>query len=233
MLTEQLVLAALPLADSVALRYHGRGIETEDLVQVARTALVKAVRRYRPGVGAGFAAYASPTISGEVKRWFRDQGWAVRPPRRIQELRAGLVVEEERLRHALRREPLDEEMAHVLAVTAAEVAEARACSAGYHATSLDALTGAGTSLADHVLVEPGPRGHLRGARRPAPFGRVPERAAARRAPPALRRGADPGRDRRADRRQPDAGLPHPARHPRPAACRPASTTTWRPTGLAA
>ena len=157
-LTERLVLAALPLADSVALRYHGRGIETEDLVQVARTALVKAVRRYRPGVGAGFAAYASPTISGEVKRWFRDQGWAVRPPRRIQELRAGLVVEEERLRHALRRDPHDQEMARVLDVTPAEVAEARACSAGYRATSLDALIGAGNSLAEHVLVEPGHAG---------------------------------------------------------------------------
>src|SRR6187200_1791878 len=157
-LDETIDALAEQLADSVALRYHGRGIETEDLVQVARTALVKAARRYRPGAGAGFAAYACPTISGEVKRWFRDQGWAVRPPRRIQELRAGLVVEEERLRHALRREPLDQEMAHVLAVTAAEVAEARACSAGYHASSLDALTAAGTSLADHVLVEPGHAG---------------------------------------------------------------------------
>jgi RNA polymerase sigma-B factor len=116
------------------------------------------VHRYRPGAGAGFAAYASPTVSGEVKRWFRDQGWAVRPPRRIQELRAGLVVEEERLRHALRRDPLDGEVARVLGVTAADVAEARACSAGYHATSLDALTAAGTSLADRLLVDPGHAG---------------------------------------------------------------------------
>jgi RNA polymerase sigma-B factor len=157
-LTEQMVVAAVPLADAIALRYQGRGIETDDLLQVARTALVKAVHRYRPGAGAGFAAYASPTVSGEVKRWFRDQGWAVRPPRRIQELRAGLVVEEERLRHALRRDPLDGEVARVLGVTAADVAEARACSAGYHATSLDALTGAGTSLAEHLLVEPGHAG---------------------------------------------------------------------------
>jgi len=157
-LTEQMVLAAVPLADAIALRYQGRGIETDDLVQVARTALVKAVHRYRPGAGAGFAAYASPTVSGEVKRWFRDQGWAVRPPRRIQELRAGLVVEEERLRHALRRDPLDGEVARALGVTADDVAEARACSAGYHATSLDALTAAGTSLADRLLVDPGHAG---------------------------------------------------------------------------
>jgi RNA polymerase sigma-B factor len=155
---ERMVLAAIPLADSIALRYQGRGIETDDLLQVARTALVKAVQRYRPGRGAGFAAYASPTVSGEVKRWFRDQGWAVRPPRRIQELRAGLVVEEERLRQALRRDPLDDEVAAVLTVTSADVAEARACSAGYHATSLDAMTSTGTCLADHVLVEPAPGG---------------------------------------------------------------------------
>jgi RNA polymerase sigma-B factor len=153
-LRERMVLLALPLADSVALRYQGRGIETDDLLQVARTALVKAVHRYRCGAGPGFAAYASPTVSGEVKRWFRDQGWAVRPPRRVQELRAGLVVEEERLRHALRRDPLDAELARVLAVTAAEVAEARSCSAGYHATSLDVPTTTGTSLADHLLVVP-------------------------------------------------------------------------------
>jgi len=157
-LRERMVLAGLPLADAVAARYQGRGIETDDLVQVARTALVKAVGRYRPGAGPGFAAYAAPTISGEVKRWFRDQGWAVRPPRRIQELRAGLVVEEERLRHALMRDPLDSEVATVLAVRAADVAEARACSAGYHATSLDALTSAGTSLADHLLAVPGHAG---------------------------------------------------------------------------
>ena len=81
--------------------------------------------RYRPGAGPGFAAFAHPTISGELKRWFRDHGWAVRPPRRIQELRAGLVVEEERLRHALNRDPHDVELARVLGVSVAEVDEAR------------------------------------------------------------------------------------------------------------
>lgn len=151
-LRERIVLLALPLADSLALRYRGRGIETDDLVQVARTALVKAVARYRPGAGAGFAAFATPTITGELKRWFRDQGWAVRPPRRLQELRAGLVAEEERLRHTLSRDPLDSELALVLDVTASDVAEARSCSAGYHATSLDVPTPSGGSLADLVLV---------------------------------------------------------------------------------
>ena len=153
-LGERLVLLALPLADSVAMRYRGRGIETDDLIQVARTALVKAVHRYRPGAGPGFAAYAAPTVTGEVKRWFRDQGWSVRPPRRLQELRAQLVTREEQLRHELSRTPCDRELAEVLGVSPDDVAEARACSAGYHAMSLDAPTPAGTSLADHLLVTP-------------------------------------------------------------------------------
>ena len=107
-LRERMVLAGLPLADSVARRYQGRGIETDDLVQVARTALVKAVRRYRPGAGPGFAAYAAATICRRGQAVVPRPGRAVRPPRRIQELRAGLVVEEERLRHVLLRDPLDQ-----------------------------------------------------------------------------------------------------------------------------
>ena len=155
-LVERIVTETMPLADAIALRYRGRGIETDDLLQVARTALVKAVARYRPGAGPGFAAFASPTIAGEIKRWFRDQGWAVRPPRRIQELRAGLVVEEERLRHLLGRDPHDDELAAVLEVSVADVDEARGCSAGYHAVSLDVPTASGSALADVLLVSSGP-----------------------------------------------------------------------------
>ena len=155
-LQERIVLLALPLADAIARRYAGRGIETEDLIQVARTALVKAVHRYRPGTGSGFAAFASPTISGELKRWFRDQGWSVRPPRRVQELRSRLVMEEERMRRVLSRDPRADELAAAMGVTVHDVAEVRLCSAGYRAASLDAVTSSGTCLADHVLVAPCP-----------------------------------------------------------------------------
>jgi len=155
-LVERIVTETMPLADAIALRYRGRGIETDDLLQVARTALVKAVARYRPGAGPGFAAFASPTIAGEIKRWFRDQGWAVRPPRRIQELRAGLVAEEERLRHLFGRDPHDDELAAALGVSVADVDEARGCSAGYHAVSLDVPTASGSALADVLLVSSGP-----------------------------------------------------------------------------
>ncbi len=159
-LVERIVHDTLPLADSIAMRYRGRGIETDDLLQVARTALVKAVSRYRPGAGPGFAAFASPTIAGEIKRWFRDQGWAVRPPRRIQELRAGLVVEEERMRHALSRNPHDAELATALGVSVDDVDEARSCSAGYHAVSLDVPTASGSALSDILLVSAGPAGAI-------------------------------------------------------------------------
>ena len=86
-------------------------MERDDLVQVGRMALVKAANGYRCGLGSSFAAYAVPTISGEIKRHFRDQGWLVRPPRRLQELRAEVAGEQERLRQVLLREPTDAELA--------------------------------------------------------------------------------------------------------------------------
>jgi len=153
-LLERMVLTALPLADALARRYRWRGIESDDLQQVARTALVTAAARYRAGAGAGFVAFAAPSISGELKRWFRDHGWAIRPPRRVQELRALLVSEEEKLRHTLQREPLDSEIAERLGVTEEDVTEVRACATSYHAASLDASTDAGTNLADRSLVTP-------------------------------------------------------------------------------
>lgn len=143
---------ALPLADAIALRYRGRGIETEDLQQVARTALVRAITRYRPGAGCGFAAYAAPSISGEVKRWFRDHGWSVRPPRRLQELRATVSSQEEVLRHVLGREPSMAEVAAALTADEDDVAEAKRCSAGYHAASLDVPTPTGGTVGESLLV---------------------------------------------------------------------------------
>ena len=155
-LQERIVLLALPVADAIARRYAGRGIETEDLVQVARTALVKAVHRYRPDAGSGFMAFMTPTVSGELKRWFRDHGWSVRPPRRVQELRAQLRTEEERMRSLLSRDPRDGELAAVLGVTVRDLDEVRLASGNYRPLSLDAYTPSGTSLLDHLVVPPGP-----------------------------------------------------------------------------
>jgi RNA polymerase sigma-B factor len=145
---EQVVLLTLGLADSSACRYRGRGIDHEDLVQVARVALVKAVRGYRPGRGHGFAAYAMPTILGELKRHFRDCGWAIRPPRRLQEIRGQVRSQTEVLVQELHREPTVPELAKALGVNAADVDAAQDATWGYHTTSLD--SGPGEAAPLHV-----------------------------------------------------------------------------------
>ncbi len=143
---EAVVREAMPLADSLALRYAGRGVETDDLLQVARAALVAAVRRYRPGAGRGFAAYAVPSIRGELKRHFRDAGWVVRPPRGLQELRAELVAGEEALRHRTGREVTSRELAEALGRSVEDVGLARATASAFSPDSLDApLPGGGST----------------------------------------------------------------------------------------
>ncbi len=136
---ERVVLLNLSLADGIASRYVGRGIERDDLLQVARVALVKAVRRYRPGVGASFTAYAAPTITGEIKRHFRDSGWMVRPPRRLQELCAELNAAQSGLEQGLHRSPSTAELALAMGVDEAQVARAREAASGFRAVSLDGL----------------------------------------------------------------------------------------------
>lgn len=151
---EQAVVLTLDLADTVARRYSGRGIEYDDLLQVARLALVKAAQGYRSGPGRGFAAYAVPTITGEVKRHFRDCGWAVRPPRRLQELRIALTEAEDRLTQECGSQPGVLEVAAALGVDGSEVEAARACGGGYSLLSLEG-TAAQNRAADAVASESG------------------------------------------------------------------------------
>src|SRR6476661_1232402 len=134
---EQVVLLYLDLCTTMAGRYDGRGIEHEDLVQVARLALVKAVRRYEPGHAPSFAAYAVPTISGELKRWFRDRGWVVRPPRRLQELRADLQAVRSQLEQELGATPSDTELAAAVGVSVEDVREVASAATGFRPLSLD------------------------------------------------------------------------------------------------
>jgi RNA polymerase sigma-B factor len=86
-LKDELVQAWLPMAERIAVRFKGRGETLEDLYQVAALGLVKAVDHYDPARGHAFEAYAVPTITGEIKRHFRDRMWALRVPRRVQDLR--------------------------------------------------------------------------------------------------------------------------------------------------
>ncbi|MDX2592563.1 MULTISPECIES: RNA polymerase sigma factor SigF [Streptomyces] len=87
MLRDELVRLWLPMAERIAVRFRGRGESLEDLYQVAALGLVKAVDHYDPGRGRAFEAYAVPTITGEIKRHFRDHMWTLHVPRRVQDLR--------------------------------------------------------------------------------------------------------------------------------------------------
>jgi len=151
-LLQEVLLLNLRLADGIAAGYAGAGIERDDLVQVARVGLLKAIVGYRPGNGATFTAYARPTITGEIKRHFRDHGWVVRPPRRLQEIHARLRLVQSELQQQLQRAPSGHEVAQTLGVDQAELSEALIARGGYGALSLDAPThpGSGLSLGDHL-----------------------------------------------------------------------------------
>lgn len=131
------VESQLGLARAIAARYRHRGESFDDLVQVACLGLVAAVRRYRPGVGVSFAAFAGPTINGELRRHFRDHCWTVRPPRRLQELRPRLRLAELELQQELKRNPSELELAERLQVPVDEVRQAVSAASGYHVLSLD------------------------------------------------------------------------------------------------
>lgn len=152
-LRQEAVVLTMDLADACARRYRGRGVELDDLVQVARMALVKAVQGYRPDRGRDIGAYAVATIVGELKKYFRDHGWSVRPPRRLQEQRAEIVAEQERLWHLLHRDPTAPELAAALGLDVSDVRAALLCATAYRSDSLDAVTTQGTSLA-HFLASP-------------------------------------------------------------------------------
>jgi RNA polymerase sigma-B factor len=140
------LLLNLRLADGIAAGYAGRGIERDDLVQVARLGLFNAIVGYRPGDGPGFTAYARPTIAGEIKRHFRDHGWMVRPPRRLQEIHAQLRLVKPDLEQHLHRAPSGREVAHALGVDQGELSEVLTAGGAYTALSLDAPTQPGSGL---------------------------------------------------------------------------------------
>ena len=135
---DELVRLYLPLCTAMAQRYDGRGVEHDDLVQVARLGLVKAISRYQPGRGRSFAAYAVPTISGELKRHFRDRGWMVRPPRRVQELRQELSMHRGELEQHLGHSASDPELADSLGLGVDKVRELVGATSCFRPTSIDA-----------------------------------------------------------------------------------------------
>lgn len=141
-LRDEIVILNVPVAESIAARYRHRGADEEDLAQVAQLALVKAVDRYDPRRGTGFIGFAVPTISGEVKRYFRDHCWGIRPTRRIQELQHAIQGCEPALTQSLGRSPTATELADALRVDPDVVIEALACDGYFHLVPLDAPAGA-------------------------------------------------------------------------------------------
>jgi RNA polymerase sigma-B factor len=130
--------AWLPLANDLARRFAGRGEPIQDLVQTATVGLIKAVDRFDVTRGSDFAAFAVPTIVGEVKRYFRDQTWDLHVPRRLQELRRAIAEATERLAQELGRSPTPAELAQDLAVPEGDVVEGMKVAQAYTTASLDA-----------------------------------------------------------------------------------------------
>lgn len=135
---DTVVRGHLPLAHGLAHRYGHRGIDREELEQVAALALVKAVQRYDVAATTPFGAFATPTITGELRRYFRDHGWLVRPPRPLQEQRQEMVRLRQDLTARLGREPEDAELAAALDVSVETLRRIRIADQNLRPASLDA-----------------------------------------------------------------------------------------------
>jgi RNA polymerase sigma-B factor len=137
-LRDRLVESHLGLAHQLARRFANRGETHDDLVQVASVALINAVDRFDPSRGFAFSTFATRTVLGELKRHFRDKGWAVRAPRRIQELYLELGRATDALAQELGHPPTIRELAERTGATEEAVLEAVEAGQGYRATSIDA-----------------------------------------------------------------------------------------------
>jgi RNA polymerase sigma-B factor len=156
-LRNQLVEAHLDLARQIARRFAERGEPLDDLVQVAQLGLLKAVERFDPAKGYKFSTFAEPTITGEVKRHFRDHTWSVRVGRRAQELSQQARATAEDLSQRLGRAPRVAEIAAEMGVTPDEVLAALDARSSYRAASLDAVDSEGGEPRSERVGEHDPR----------------------------------------------------------------------------
>ncbi|HEY0473773.1 MAG TPA: sigma-70 family RNA polymerase sigma factor [Kribbella sp.] len=134
------------MARTLASRYQRRGVDSDDLAQVAYVGLVKAAHGYRPGPDTDFRSYAIPTIRGEIRRHFRDRAWMVRPPRRIQDLQTAINAAEGELPSILHRWPTEEDLAEAIGVPVEQIIDAQRAQGCFHPVSLDARLTATSSL---------------------------------------------------------------------------------------
>lgn len=145
-LRRQAIEHAMPLARHLSRRFRDRGEPGDDLTQVAMLGLVNAIDGYDPSRGCEFAGYATPTIVGELRRYFRDKGWRIRVPRRVQELRVRVNQASAELAQARAATPTIADIATHLSVPENEVAEAVEAGLLYQPLSLQAPSTDGTEL---------------------------------------------------------------------------------------
>lgn len=150
---DELVVSHLNLARYLAMRFAHRGEQIDDLVQVATLGLIKAIDRYDPTRGVEFTTYAAPTIIGEIKRYFRDKGWAVRVPRRQQELNLAVNREIERAAMDLGRSPTVADLAARLSVSEEEIIEAQELGQMYNLLSIDSELAADRDAKASTLID--------------------------------------------------------------------------------
>jgi RNA polymerase sigma-B factor len=154
---DALVHLHLPLVEHCARRFRNRGEPLEDLVQVGTIGLIKSVDRFDSDRGVEFSTYATPTIIGEIKRYFRDKGWAIRVPRRLQELRMQIGSATAELTQSLGRSPTPRELAEAIGCTVEEIVEGIESSNAYSTLSLDASDdgeeGGAASMLDAIGVD--------------------------------------------------------------------------------
>ena len=138
----------LPLVTFMARKFADRGEPLDDLIQVGTIGLIKAIDRFEISKGFEFSTFATPTIVGEIKRHFRDKTWAVRVPRRLQELGASVTKATTELTQKLDRSPTPKEIAKHLGITVDDVAEALESNAAYSTVSLDVTSETSTSIGE-------------------------------------------------------------------------------------
>ena len=138
----------LPLVTFMARKFADRGEPLDDLIQVGTIGLIKAIDRFEISKGFEFSTFATPTLVGEIKRHFRDKTWAVRVPRRLQELGASVTKATTELTQKLDRSPTPQEIAKHLGITVDDVAEALESNAAYSTVSLDVTSETSTSIGE-------------------------------------------------------------------------------------
>jgi RNA polymerase sigma-B factor len=148
---EGLVTLHLALVEHCARRFRNRGEPFEDLVQVGTIGLIKAIDRFDLARGVEFSTYATPTIIGEIKRYFRDKGWAIRVPRRLQELRMQIGAFTAELTQSLGRSPTPRELAEAIGCSVEDIVEGIESGNAYSTLSLDAADDSGENGGASIL----------------------------------------------------------------------------------